>query len=210
MRWLVVAVSIIAVAAGHVHGQASAPQPEAAELLRPGDVVQLRIWREQDLSGEFPVDQAGDVVFPKIGVQKVTEQTPESLRDRLLEQYQRYLRNPSIEIVFLRRVTILGAVRKPGLYTIEQSVTIADALATAGGTTPEGDPDKLEVLRGGEKLLTKLSQRTRIADSPIRSGDQLFVPERTWARRNSNTVAMVVTSVISAAASLAIALIISQ
>src|SRR5688572_26298118 len=80
-------VMIFAAASGNVRAQASAPQPEAAELLRPGDVVQLRIWREQDLSGEFPVDQAGDVVFPKIGVQKVTEQTPEALRERLLEQY---------------------------------------------------------------------------------------------------------------------------
>src|SRR5688572_4795439 len=97
-------------AAVALQAQAPAPQSASSELLRPGDVVQLRIWREKDLSGDFPVDESGAAVFPKIGPHRVVDESPESLRQKLLAEYQRYLRNPSIEIVFLRRVTILGAV----------------------------------------------------------------------------------------------------
>lgn len=180
----------------------SAPPAASAEaLLRPGDVVALKIWREKDLTGEFDVNAAGVVVFPKIGPMRVTELPPDTLRERLLESYGRYLRNPSIEITFLRRVTILGAVHKPGLYPVSPTMTIADALALAGGATSEGKADRIEVLRDGERIKTKLSQRTRIADSPIISGDQIFVPERSWVSRNTAIVA----TFISAATTLFIA-----
>ncbi|MBX6363106.1 MAG: polysaccharide biosynthesis/export family protein [Gemmatimonadetes bacterium] len=181
----------------------SAPPATPAEArLRPGDVVALKIWREADLSGEFDVDAHGVAVFPKIGPMPVTDLPPDTLRARLLEAYGRYLRNPSIEITFLRRVTILGAVRKPGLYPVSPTMTIADALALAGGATPEGKADRIEVVRDGARIKTKLSQRTRIADSPIVSGDQIFVPERSWVSRNTPIVA----TIISAATTLFIAL----
>ncbi|HET9983736.1 MAG TPA: polysaccharide biosynthesis/export family protein [Longimicrobiales bacterium] len=192
-------------AAAPLRAQAARSAPPAAPaeaLLRPGDVVALKIWREKDLTGEFDVDADGVVVFPKIGPMQVTALAPDTLRERLLEAYGRYLRNPSIEITFMRRVTILGAVHKPGLYPVSPTMTIADALALAGGATSEGKADRIEVVRDGERIKTKLSQRTRIADSPITSGDQIFVPERSWASRNTPIVA----TVISAATSLFIAL----
>jgi polysaccharide export outer membrane protein len=191
-------------AAAPLRAQAAQSEPPAAAaeaLLRPGDVVALKIWREKDLTGEFDVDADGVVVFPKIGPMRVTDLPPDTLRARLLEAYGQYLRNPSIEITLLRRVTILGAVHKPGLYPVSPTMTIADALALAGGATSEGTADRIEVVRDGERIKTKLTRRTRIADSPITSGDQIFVPVRSWASRNTPIVA----TLISAATSLFIA-----
>src|SRR5438067_3107354 len=88
-------------------------------ILRPGDLVKLKIWREPDLSGEFPVGTNGVVVFPKIGGYNVTGETAETLKDKVITAYQRVLRNASIEFTPLRRVTVFGAVRKPGLYPID-------------------------------------------------------------------------------------------
>jgi protein involved in polysaccharide export with SLBB domain len=68
-------------------------------------------------------------------------------------------------------------------------MTVADALALAGGTTPDGHSDKVELMRDGERLTVRLSRRTRIVESPIQSGDQLFVPERSWIRRNAGILA---------------------
>jgi polysaccharide export outer membrane protein len=152
--------------------------------LLPGDIVRLRIWREPDLSGEFPVDAHGDVVFPKIGVQRVTGESQDALRDRLVSLYERYLRNPSIDVVFLRRINVLGSVRHPGLIPVDPTMVVADALALAGGTTPDGRQDRIQLIRGGEVLTTDISQRTRIADLPLQSGDQLYVPERSWFSRH--------------------------
>lgn len=167
------------------------------DRLRPGDVVQLRIWREPDMSGQFVVDEAGVVVFPRVGEYRVLGDTPESLTERLLEDFRQYLRNPSIDVTILRRVRIIGAVNDPGLYLLDPTVTVADAMAEAGGATPDGDPDKVRVIRDGEELAVDVTADTRIADSPIRSGDQIYVPERSWLSRNSAVVAATITGTVS-------------
>ena len=55
-------------------------------------------------------------------------------------------------------------------------------IALAGGATPNGDPNKVDVFRDGVKLTTLLNANTTIAESPIRSGDQIVVAERSWLR----------------------------
>ena len=177
--------------------QAQSAPVAAQDKVMPGDVVKLWVWREEELSGEFLVPQNGVVVFPKIGAQKVTELPMVELRDTLLKQFQKFLRNPSIEITFLRRVNILGAVRKAGVYTLDPTMTVAMAVAMAEGTTEHGRADRVVLIRDGERLVTDVDQRTRIGDLPIRSGDQLYVPERSWISRNSVLVAAAVSGVFS-------------
>lgn len=157
----------------------------AAGSLRPGDLVRLRIWREPDLSGDFAVDEQGAVVFPKLGPIVVVGMSPDSLKTRLINSYSVYLRNPAIDVMLLRRITILGGVRNPGLYPVDPTMTLADAYALAGGISPDGKPDKIELVRGNERTSYKVSGQTLIADTPLRSGDQLYVPTRGWLSRNT-------------------------
>ena len=186
--------------------QSSAAAAAAADstrgLLRPGDVIRLRIWREPDLSGDFPVDETGTVTFPKIGTFRVFDYTTAALKAKLLESYAVYLRNPSVEVTMLRRINVLGAVQHPGLYPIDPTMTIADALAMAGGATPSGDQHHVVLVRNGVRVTEALSAETSIAETPLRSGDQLFVPERSFIVRNSGLVA----ASLSVTASLSIAL----
>lgn len=179
---------------------ASGPGPQAAvadQGLRPGDVVRLQIWREPTFSGDLTVDAAGVVVFPRLGPIEVTDESPETLRARLVRDYSRYLRNPSIEVQLLRRVQILGAVRNPGLYPVDATITVGDAIALAGGVAPEGRQNHVELIRGGERDRTVLPLRSRVADTPIRSGDQLYVPERTWLARNTGVIVGAATAAVS-------------
>ena len=77
---------------------------------------------------------------------------------------------------------------------MDRTVTISEALAMAGGTAAEGQGDKVWVFRDGEIITTILEGSTLITDSPIRSGDQLFVawasavPERSSTGRNVGLV----------------------
>jgi polysaccharide export outer membrane protein len=188
---------LLAVTAPPVRAQTAQGPDVTHRNLRPGDVVRLRIWREPDMSGEFPVDEAGTVVFPRLGEYQVLKDPPETLTGRLQADYRRYLVNPSIEVTVLRRVRIIGAVNHPGLFPVDPTVTIADALALAGGATPIGDPDKVRIIRDGNQMAVDISQSTRIADSPIQSGDQIFVPERSWVSRNPGVVAAALTGTVS-------------
>ncbi len=175
---------------------------DAANNLRPGDVLRLRIWREPDLSGDFPVDPRGRVVLPKLGPLDVASVDSDSLQPRLVRAYSEFLNNPSIEVVPLRRISVLGAVQKPGVYPVDPTMTVADVVALAGGASPDGKRDRVELRRGNERVSANLQQASRVADSPIRSGDQLYVPQRSWLDRNTALAA----GLLGTAASLAIAL----
>src|SRR5712671_2818383 len=65
----------------------------APYTLRPGDIVRLRIWREPDLSGDFPVDEFGHVNLPLVGTYPVANETRESLQAKLVAAYRASVQN---------------------------------------------------------------------------------------------------------------------
>lgn len=176
----------------------------AGNHLEPGDVIRLRIWREETMSGEFRVDAEGAVVFPRIGTLQVTQKDPLELKAELVQAYERYLREPSIEVTFLRRISVGGAVQRPGVYHIEPTMTIRDVLLEAGGATPIGRTDRIELIRGDQVLQARLRQDLPVVESPIRSGDQLYVPERNWLSRNTNAAVGIGGALLSFAATMII------
>ena len=189
-RPVFVVASLLALVSFH---PAAAQQAPAAtdgvnQLLRPGDVVRLRIWREPDLSGDYDVDELGVAVFPKIGPLAVGRLTTDSVRTYLVATYTRFLQQPSVEVMFLRRINVLGWVRNPGLYHVDATMTLADVLAMAGGVTDDGNVKKIALYRGGQQVPGVLSEQSLLADLPLRSGDQLRVPQRSWMSRNSPVV----------------------
>ncbi len=163
-------------------------------VLQPGDLVRLRIWREPDLSGDYRVDENGQAVFPKIGPLPISRLSTDSLKSLLMSSYALFLRNPSVEVTFLRRINVLGEVKNPGLYDADPTMTVADVVAMAGGVTPDGNSKKFELLRQGQGGSTRISSQSRLADSPLRSGDQLRVPQRSWLSRNGTVVAAGITA----------------
>jgi polysaccharide biosynthesis/export protein len=187
LRCLLVAALLLPARYSSALSQTSVSAPGSSvdgAALQPGDAVKLRVWREPDLSGEFPVDEHGVVVFPKIGPVRVANLTTDSLSRMLVATYSAYLRDPSVEVLMLRRVTVTGAVKNPGLYPVDPTMTVADAVALAGGGTPQGKLDRVVLMRDGKAVTAKLQRKTRLGDTPLRSGDQLYVPERGWFSRN--------------------------
>ncbi|HET7232148.1 MAG TPA: polysaccharide biosynthesis/export family protein [Longimicrobium sp.] len=182
-------------------GSGSAMAASAPAGLIPGDVVRVRVWREPDLSGDFTVDENGTVVLPRLGRISAAAEAPAALRDRVTRGYTAFLSHSSVEVTLLRRVQILGAVRNPGLYPVDATMTLGDALALAGGTTPQGHPDRVVLVHrdGGGATV---SRRTLVGDSPLRSGDHLYVPERGWASRNPGVVVGMVTAALGLIATL--------
>ncbi len=157
-------------------------------VLEPGDVVRLNIWREPDLSGDYPVDEAGATVFPKVGSLPVGHLSADSVKAILISRYSVYLKSPSITVTFLRRVNVLGEVKTPGLYHVDPTMTVADVLALAGGVEPDGNPNGIELIRDGERLPVRLTRQSPIAGSALRSGDELLVSRRSWLSRNTGII----------------------
>ncbi|MHB1194704.1 MAG: polysaccharide biosynthesis/export family protein [Longimicrobiales bacterium] len=159
------------------------PLPDANSLL-PGDVIRVAIWREEDLSGEFQVDQDGSVILPLLGRRQVVGISPDRLREELTEEYADYLVNTAVNVTLLRRVVVLGEVRVPGQYTVDATQSVADLIARAQGLTPDGNAEDIRLLRQGESFRTNLSGTLSIVEAGIRSGDQIVVGKRPWLSRN--------------------------
>ena len=182
----------------------AASRDTLTDALRPGDVVRLRVWREPDLTGEFAVDETGAVVLPKIGPMHVTDDSPVLVKSQIIASYSKFLSHTAINVTFLRRIQVLGEVRQPGVYPVDPTMTISNVLALAGGTTRDGDPEHLELKRDGKQLVGTISGKSLISDSRVRSGDQIYVPERSWIRRRSGfllgvAISAAVTAVVTRA-----------
>ncbi len=174
--------------------------------LKPGDAVKVEIWREPDLTGVFTVDENGIVVFPLLGEWQVTAVPADSLEQRLATEYRRYLENPAVDVTVLRRIAILGEVRQPGLYPVDATFTLTEALAVAGGVSPTGNKNDIRLIRDGVVVRRSLDAASVIATTPIQSGDQIEVGQRSWFSRN----VAVVTTGIAAATSVLVAIIVRR
>ncbi len=189
------ALFLFAAPAAAQPGATPAAASAAAYSLQPGDLLQVTIWREEDLSGEFLVDLGGRVTLPLLGVRQVVGVPLDSLQEVLLREYRVYLRNPSITVTPLRRVQVLGEVTKPGVYSVDPTVTVAGAVALAGGATSTGDLRKIRIVREGRVYSQRVGPGTALAAADIRSGDQIFVERRSWFDRNSTFLVSVLLSV---------------
>ena len=174
---------------------AQRPSSSANAPPAPGDLIRLTIWREPDLSGDFRVDESDRVTLPKVGDVSLGGVSPDSLKAMLRTKYSQVLRDPSIEVTVLRRVQVIGAVNKPGLYDADALMSVGDVLAMAGGPTSDGKSDEVRLrLRGSTNTLHLSAQDIR--STGISSGEELYVPQRSWIARNG---AIVTGAVISAA-----------
>ena len=174
-------------ASAQLASPAGAAQRDIA--LQPGDKVQLKFWREPDLSGEFVVASDGAVVFPKIGRVVVAAISTDSLRAVLVDRYSVSIRSPAIEVIALRRVRVGGEVRNPGFYFADPTVTVSGAVALAGGLTSDARRSRVDLVRAGTNSRIALSDGVALADVPLQSGDQVIVPQRSWLSRNTALVA---------------------
>jgi protein involved in polysaccharide export with SLBB domain len=160
----------------------------AVQVLQPGDRVRLTVHREPELSGEFGVDENGMIVVPKIGRIEVRDLAPDSLKSLLIAGYAGSLRDPAVEITLLRRVNVVGAVRSPGLYYVDPTVTVSGVVALAGGVTTDGSRERIELIRAGTSRRISVAGEAPGTGSFLRSGDELVVRERSWLSRNTGFV----------------------
>lgn len=154
-----------------------------AAALAPGDAVELSFWREPQLNGDYPVEETGTVVLPILGERTVVHTSALELKRQLLDDYAKQLRNQEVRVTFLRRVRVLGAVKNPGLYRVDPTMTLGDAVALAGGVTHEGKLQSIRIIRNSRDVWSNLDSRASVVEY-LRSGDQIVVPERSWFARN--------------------------
>ena len=159
--------------------------------LSPNDVVRIRVFQEDDLTTELRLGKDGSGTFPLLGIinlgGKTVDEAAAIVRDSLGKDF---LVNPQVTLTVIeyakRRFTVLGQVQKPGSYELpgEESVTLLQAIAMAGGFTRLAVQGKVTVTRtlGGKKSLA-VDVRSAANDPAIKPfeilpDDTIMVAER--------------------------------
>ena len=108
-----------------------------------GDILDIHVNDEDDVSGHYQVDQDGNVKIsllskPLPAAGTTTFQLATLMSEELKKQ--QILRDPAVSVMILREMTqnvsVLGAVMRPGVYPIEKPSTIMDLISEAGGLAP--------------------------------------------------------------------------
>jgi protein involved in polysaccharide export with SLBB domain len=157
--------------------------------LGPRDVFEVRVFRHDEMSGEYSVSEDGTINFPEIGIVAVRGKTPadieKDIQGRLADGY---LVNPSVSILVKeyksKTVSVLGQVRKPSTVGYAAGLSIVDAISQAGGFTPMARKNAVKVTREDDgKTISYTVPVESIANGKakpffLRPGDTIFVPER--------------------------------
>lgn len=175
MRCLVAACLLLF--AGILPGTSQAAD-SAGYKLGVGDKVRVTVFGEKDLSGDFDVNDQGEVTLPLIGSVRIAGKTVGDAETVITSAYgKNYLVNPhvNLQVMNYRPFFILGEVKNPGSYPYINGMTIVNAVALAGGYTPRANTRGIEVKRGsnpagGDVPVTE--------DAAVLPGDIIRIPER--------------------------------
>jgi polysaccharide export outer membrane protein len=159
---------------------------EATYRIAPLDTLSVKVFKMADLSGDYDVDLMGQISMPLIGAVQAADKTPEELRALLAQRLgAKYLEHPDVSISLKastrRSVTLDGAINHPGSFPVLGPTTLMQAIAAAGGASPDANPRRTVIFRqiGGKRQaasfdLTAIRHGVE-PDPPVYAGDIIIM-----------------------------------
>lgn len=159
--------------------------------ISPRDILDISVFQVADLTKTVQVSDDGNISLPLIGNivvrDKTTHEAEEIIADKLRKNY---LRSPQVSVFvkqYGQRVTVSGEVKSPRVLTVDGRVTLAQAIANAGGLSDLADTKRVHVARSVNQRIDDTVydfdaiQAGKAADPTLQGGD-LVVAEQSGAR----------------------------
>ena len=160
-------------------------------IIGPEDVLEISVWRNQDLSREVFVRPDGRITLPLIGDVKAVGRTTQELKEEITQRLSAYKESPTIAIV-VKAVNsyyyyVQGAIGKSGRLPLLSRTTLVQAITLAGGLTPDAVRSRIVIFRIGlngndsNKLTVNYDDIIlRGAENVvIKPGDTIVIPSET-------------------------------
>jgi polysaccharide export outer membrane protein len=182
-------------------GRAQEPQPPADScpgnyVIGPGDVLDVAVWDNTEITRTVPVRPDGKISLPLLNDMRAAGLTPMELRDALMKALADYIPRTSVSVLVREihsfKVSVIGEVKTPGRYELKERSTVLDVLAMAGGLTEFAGRNRIVVIRqepAGTRQIPfaydKLTAKTRGKDPSkpgaldtvcLHPGDVVLVP----------------------------------
>lgn len=151
--------------------------------FQAGDRIAITLDGAVKLNDTVAVRSARQIVLPDLPEISLAGVLRSELQNYLTTQLKRYIRDPHLETRPLIRVSISGAVARPGFYSIPADGLLSDLVNLAGGPTPRVDYGRSSIRRGSEELWKDKSVETALSDGLtidallLQSGDEVVIGE---------------------------------
>jgi len=162
--------------------------PTADYKINPGDILQISVWREEDLQREVLVRPDGKFSFPLAEDIDANNKSVEAIRTQLTQRLSRYIPDLVVSVAVLQingnKVYVIGQVQRPGDFVVNPQVDVLQALSMAGGLTPFAQVNDIRILRrhGDQQHTLKFRYRDvekgkRLEQNIVlQAGDVIVVP----------------------------------
>lgn len=129
-------------------------------LLGPEDVLEIAVWKNQDLTKTAAIRPDGLISMPIVGDIQAAGLSANELAQRIADRLRQFVQNPAVSVNVKElnsySVYVMGEVAKPGKFQLKSYVTVLQAISMAGGFTEYAKKNKLQVVRikpnGNHKL----------------------------------------------------------
>ena len=159
---------------------------ETEYLVREGDVVNVRVFNQEQMSTRARVRSDGRIAMPVLGDIDVRGKRPSSLKSELEARMKDVVNTPSVTVTIEEfqpiTVFVMGEVGHPGSFPVDPRATVAQVLAVAGGLTDFATRDRIFVVRNGPApLRVRFTYEDVIRGEPransfsLRQGDLVVV-----------------------------------
>ena len=157
--------------------------------IQPGDVLNISVWKETDLTTDVIVRPDGGMSFPLAGDQVAEGRTVDELRSLLAEQLKKFIPDPVVTVAVKQlngnRIFVIGKVQRPGDFPYSKPLDVMQSLSLAGGATSFADVNDIRIIRreeNGKQVIIPFRyddvSRGRHLEQNVllRSGDTVVVP----------------------------------
>jgi len=157
---------------------------EPVYLIGPGDVLDIEVWREPDISREVTVNYKGEIKLPPIKKMSAVGFSAPQLEEKLGEALSKYLIDPVVFVTIKEynshRVIVLGETTT-GMYTLKRKTTLVEFLGQTGGPTENADTSHLKLIKKDGRIFTYdlnelIKDPQKSQEIVVTGGDAVYVP----------------------------------
>ena len=174
-------------------GRSTLPPPALSTIVGPGDVFEVSVLGEKEIPKEFRVQPDGTIDFPYLDRVTVAGLEPQQIEELIKKELveRKILVDPQVTLIVKqynsKKVSVVGAVQKPGSLPWSEGMKLVDAISLAGGLTSLADGDRVRITRnvGPSKTVTATVSVDDITDGkspdvPLQAGDTIKVDQRVF------------------------------
>ncbi len=176
---------------GNPAAPTKASTPDYNYIVGPGDMLNITVWRNPELSQTVPVRPDGQVSTPLVDGLVAQGKTSAQIARDVEKELSKYVRDPVVTVIvtsfvgpYSEQIRVVGEAVKPQFLPYKQKMTVLDVLIAAGGLTDFADGNRATLVRASEGnkrynvRLNDLVKRGDIdANVDVLPGDILIIPQ---------------------------------